>query len=292
VALPPESALATARALANLALGERRGDVAFSALRALEIVDGAALLTLDLDDAARRSVMDAVRDAVAADLPRPEAINRIHDAILSAVDAGVIPWPSDMAPFLRFALSQALAGDPATPLPERYAAAAFALAKACSPSGYGRLLAPMVGDATGTPPERRGKCSAATLAGRKDSREHFVISAALRAASNRGVSVRIGEYKELDDSLPGGSGFDFSDIAANRAGVRLSDRMMAAAPEEWPALIARIDGESAFAPPLSALPQRLSDAEFARLYGDVESTEYRELIALIDARIDRLALYR
>ena len=58
---------------------------------------------------------------------------------------------------------------------------------------------------------------------RHDSRLHFITAAALKAASNRGFAVGVGEFKELYDSLSGDNGFDFTDLAANNSGIRLSD---------------------------------------------------------------------
>lgn len=58
-----------------------------------------------------------------------------------------------------------------------------------------------------------------TLERRNDFVKHFMASAAITAYSNTKLSDAIGIYKETADSHIG-SGFSFSDIAANRAGAR------------------------------------------------------------------------
>ena len=50
-------------------------------------------------------------------------------------------------------------------------------------------------------------------------------------ASSGGAAFSAGEYKELLDSNPYGSGFSFDDLAADRAGIRFAARLLAAAPE-------------------------------------------------------------
>jgi uncharacterized protein YfiM (DUF2279 family) len=135
-------------------------------------------------------------------------------------------------------------------------------------------------------------CEAMTLNGRVDSRLHFLISAALQAASNRGFSVAIGEFKELYDTLKNSGGFDFTDMAANLSGIRLSNVMMATPRKDWPARIALLETENDAIVAFEGLPHLMPDTEFAARYGDIDSPAYRETISRIEARIDRLDLYR
>src|SRR3546814_20196288 len=77
----------------------------------------------------------------------------------------------------------------------------------------------LAGDRTKTPP-----CAltafATRLHGRADTPKHWVLSAALTMFMDEKTGRAIGLWKELDDSLPGGSGFSFVDLAADMAGVR------------------------------------------------------------------------
>ncbi len=67
------------------------------------------------------------------------------------------------------------------------------------------------------------KARPVTLIGREDLAKHFSLSAALAASTDPQMTLALGEWKELDDSLPGGSGFSFIDLAADRAGQRLGE---------------------------------------------------------------------
>ena len=55
--------------------------------------------------------------------------------------------------------------------------------------------------------------------GRHDHVQHFIISAAFTLSGGIGFTTTIGEAKEFDDLLRGGSDFSFQDIAADRTGI-------------------------------------------------------------------------
>jgi len=57
-----------------------------------------------------------------------------------------------------------------------------------------------------------------TVHGREDWSRHFWVSAALTVLSDADRSIGVGLTKELMDTTPGGSGFSFSDLAADAAG--------------------------------------------------------------------------
>jgi uncharacterized protein YfiM (DUF2279 family) len=62
----------------------------------------------------------------------------------------------------------------------------------------------------------------ATLLGRRDLARHWAISAALAATLGSDPSNMMGLWKEMADSVPGGSGFSYADLAADKAGVRIA----------------------------------------------------------------------
>ncbi|MFC1751448.1 hypothetical protein ACFL2V_22000, partial [Pseudomonadota bacterium] len=68
-----------------------------------------------------------------------------------------------------------------------------------------------------------------TLMERKDLSLHFIYSAAFKLIADSDISFSMGELKELQDSLYGGSGFSFVDLAADRAGIRFTE--LATSPE-------------------------------------------------------------
>lgn len=131
------------------------------------------------------------------------------------------------------------------------------------------------------------------LEGRHDWVQHFVVSAALVAAGGEGIANVIGEAKEVKDS-DGPSGFSFTDIGADRAGVRFAERAFGS-PVTARALqraLARPIDESAFFPRVGDLPEGLSEADFRRRYGDTNTADYNRMIAEIDRRIAAIPLYR
>jgi hypothetical protein len=134
-------------------------------------------------------------------------------------------------------------------------------------------------------------CADVTFNGRIDSRRHFTTAAALQAASNRGFAVSVGEFKELNDTLKAG-GFDFTDIAANNSGIRMSNTFMGSEPRLWPELRARLQGENDVIIPYDGIPQIMEQSAFAAAYGDIDDPRYTAMLARIEAKIDELPLHR
>jgi hypothetical protein len=66
---------------------------------------------------------------------------------------------------------------------------------------------------------------------------------------------------------------------------------MAAPPEDWPALIARLRAESDILPRLQGLPGRMTGAAFDARFGTIDSPAYRAVLDEIEARIDALPLH-
>lgn len=129
---------------------------------------------------------------------------------------------------------------------------------------------------------------AVTLAGRSDTPLHWLVSAALAAEGGSPLADAIGLYKEVADAR-GGSGFSFNDIAADRAGTRLG-HLAARNPLALQARLAAPLNETDLLPPITDLPESLSEREFLRRYGGVGAPAYRQVMADIEARLDRLPL--
>ena len=118
-----------------------------------------------------------------------------------------------------------------------------------------------------------------------------MISAGLYAATSGKAAFGMGELKELLDSNAGGSGFSFDDMAVDLAGVRFAEALLAAPRADWPAMVARIGDDGTLVPSLDGLPSGLSEAEFRRRYGDVDSPAYAELVRELRRRVDALPFY-
>lgn len=131
-----------------------------------------------------------------------------------------------------------------------------------------------------------------TLKRRHDLVQHYLTSAGLQLAAGVGIANAIGEFKEIADTLRGGTGFSFSDIAGDRAGVVLAEQ----ASDNSNALrlqknFSRVKDENDFFPDISGLPDNLTQKEFEQRFGNVESAPYLELLADIERRIALIPVY-
>ena len=130
-----------------------------------------------------------------------------------------------------------------------------------------------------------------TLHGRNDLARHFLVSAALRALSTRDIGMAMGLLKEKLDAVDGGSGFSFTDIAADMAGLRFADNVLD--PDRAARMQRRVQEESAaetLLPSLEGLTDGLSEPMFKRLYGSTTDKRYRTVIAVIDHRMESSAI--
>ena len=134
---------------------------------------------------------------------------------------------------------------------------------------------------------------ALSLQQRRDFGQHFLVSAGIAAGSETGLSDAIGIHKELSDSR-GGSGFSFTDLAADRAGTRFGKLATASADSarRIQHLLSQGVTEADIMPVVSDLPEGLTEAEFASRYTAVDSPAYRAVLDEIDRRIAACALYR
>lgn len=185
-------------------------------------------------------------------------------------------------PLLEHAASRSAGGDPAAENRAALLVLAFYV--------NGRGLAALVPEARHWP---RPAARKVTLAERGDLAQHFSVSAALAAAAGTPLSNAVGLYKEIDDSR-GGSGFSFVDLAADRAGTVFGEHAVGSARSarqmQERVTIGLVEAD--FMPPARDLPEGLSEAEFKRRFGGVDSPRYREMAQRIEQRLGALALYR
>jgi hypothetical protein len=126
-----------------------------------------------------------------------------------------------------------------------------------------------------------------TVHGRNDLSMHFWVSAALTALSDERRALAVGLGKELKDSTPGGSGFSFVDMAANKAGIRFAvvATRDAASARSMQLRIIQGTQQLKLAPDINGLPEGISGDEFQNLYGGLGGTNTRAILAEIDRRI-------
>ena len=292
VDIPPAMALGLARHGANLAMGNRFGDKVLNAASLMEINGSDLSFRITLDDMGRNGVMQSAFGTLrGAEMPGVAEVEAYYLRIRQAMEDGELTGEDSFLPYLRFTLQAAF--DNATPqtLPNTYTAAVFGLARACGAWNLSMIAGRIARNTEDTPDEWSAECDEITFNGRIDSRRHFITSAALQAASNTGFSVSVGEFKELYDTISGAGGFDFTDMAANLSGIRMSNLLMATPYAEWPALLALIETDNDVIVPFDGIPQLMPREEFTARFGDVNSPQYREMIAAIEARIDKIALH-
>lgn len=292
VALPPDLSVEAGRILANLVMGGARGDKMLRSAEAMSIDGDRLTFAMRLDDDDRGSVMRGIFGALRGDeMPDAEEIDRYYVKIRSAMEAGELKEAGSFLPYLLFTLDAALAAGRDGDLANEYTAAVFGLAKVCGARDFGLVVGRLaVGDAQQFGEWSRS-CESVTFNDRIDSRRHFITAAAIKAATNRGVAITVGEFKELLDSISAG-GFDFTDIAANNSGIRMSDLLMARPAEDWPELLGRIRRENDVIVPLDGIPGLMPKQEFEVRFGDMESDAFYAMLAKIEEKIDRIALHR
>ena len=130
-----------------------------------------------------------------------------------------------------------------------------------------------------------------TLQQRPDFALHFLVSALIAAQAGTPLADAVGLWKELADARPGGSGFSFNDLAADRAGTRFGEQAVRDA-RRMQQRVAAGATEADVMPAASDLPEFLPEAEFVARYGGVGAQPYQRMLAEIEARVAALALYR
>jgi hypothetical protein len=186
-----------------------------------------------------------------------------------------------MAPMFRFA--QLRGGDPVA----ENRAAILAMAMHIQGINVGRFL----GEPEGSIP-RAGR-HRLMLSDRHDFAQHLLVSAGLTIAASVGLSDTIGLLKELEDSQAGGSGFSFTDLGADRTGVRLaelasSNPANATAVQE---MLGNASEEAVFMAEFRDLPEFMPEAEFRQRFQGIGSAPYNDVVADIERRINATPLF-
>lgn len=222
----------------------------------------------------------------------PETSERLqaHAAYLATLEAELAPTldfrnnislAQVLGPMFRFAGSRG--GDAA----EENRAALLVLALHQMDMNPARLLK---GTAAPDAATRRARF---TLFQRRDYAQHFLGSAVLAVSVEPGLADTIALLKEMDDAQEGGSGFSFTDLAADMAGIRFGETAVAepAAAARVQALMGSNVSEEFFMLDVRGLPEFLSEAEFRSSYGTAGSPAYKAVEAFIERGIDITPLY-
>lgn len=294
IQLPPGLTLQAGRVMLNTVFGNDLGDTVISAATRMDVTGETVSFDLAIDQLGKNGVMRGVFGTLRGDdMPATGAIDRYYTQLRRAMEQGILPTQGSYLPYLHFTLAAAYEGGKTEGFANAYTAAMFALTRACGARDFTMIVGGLGGAKQAEEPDWQRHCDDVTLNGRIDSRRHFTTAAALQAASNRGFAGSVGEFKELYDSrYADKGGFDFTDLAANNSGIRLSNTLMATAADGWLDLLSRIESEGDVIISFDGLPQIMTRTVFEQKYRDVDSPEYATMLARIEASIDALALHR
>ncbi len=212
----------------------------------------------------------------------PDSLAAYHRALIDTTrhfPAGAsVPLPKLLRPLFALARKRSRKRDP---VDENRALLAVLAAWA-----GGRGLSALAADSDARPRRLRP-----TLRARHDLAQHLLISAALALGSDRGMANAIGLYKEIRDSWRG-SGFSFTDLAADMAGARLGENATASAANarRIQHLLANGISEDQLLPAIEDLPENLSARDFSLRFDDTHSVEYHRLLKRIKNRLNRSPL--
>ncbi len=276
----------------NVVIGDGFGDTVLSAAQRMEISGETLQFAVTLDDFGTNGIMRGVFGQLRGQaMPQAAQADVYYQAIRTAIDDGRLPVEGSYLPYLRFTLQFVV--DQSTPetYQNDYTAAIMALARACGARDFSLVIGGLAFGDTVSDDNWQRDCKAVLLNDRIDTRRHFTTAAALQAASNRGFSVSIGEFKELHDTISGAGGFDFTDLAANNAGIRMSDVLMQTPFEDWPAMLDRLQAEGDVITSFEGIPGLMIEDDFKAQFGGLDSPAYNAMVDQIEARIDALSFY-
>ncbi|MEP6785786.1 MAG: hypothetical protein ABI898_08590 [Sphingomonadales bacterium] len=129
---------------------------------------------------------------------------------------------------------------------------------------------------------------AALIVGRDDLPKHWSLSAALSVTLGDDVSTAMGEWKELSDSRPNGTGFSFVDLAADRSGLATARRATdPAGASAFAARLRKATPEQIIPIGALALSEGLSEAQFVTRFGTIDSKAFAAATARVDQVIAR-----
>ena len=293
IEVPGPLALRTARTAADILLGDDQGTLLLAAVEKVTLDQGRVRFHINPPSHLKRRLerirdrLKDVRDDLAL-LGDPESVRAYYvkmiDIARELESRDRVSLAAYLGPLFELARARSKSSDPAI----ENQALIIALTIFLGDPRIEKLVGEVV---TEDLRKIKSKVHHVSLANRVDLRLHFIVSAGLKVVSDRGLSHAIGELKELLDSDAKGSGFSFPDLAADRAGVRFAE--LATNGESGDAwriqtmFSGRVE-ESDIFPAIDGLDEGLSEAEFERKYGGVDSDRYQRIVDEIDARIDRV----
>jgi hypothetical protein len=294
--LPGILAEPACRLVLNVALGWDNGTAMLEMIREVQLTEDTVVVTFyplpgfkwRLASAKQR--FRQVRDEAAV-FGDPELVQSYYREIVSMAELVAPKQPVPLASYMSSLFHSARQRSKSGSAVEENQAAIMALAVYFGSAQFEIFTGPV------KPEEADGHVSRAsrtTLADRGDLRLHFIYSAVLQLASDSDASFALGEFKELLDTGPKGSGFSFADLAADRAGVRFAEEATRSESSalRFQGILADEASESIFFPSLEGLPEGLEEQRFTGEFKDLNAPEYQSMLAEIDRRLESLRLYQ
>jgi hypothetical protein len=267
-----------ARELLARSEGTSEYKLAREAVKGLDVQPGRLSLTYRW----QAETFDEIRRRVVASAD-PDALNAYHGKLLALQADGIGvrgSFTGVLQPLFALARKRSHNGDPVAEN------RALLLVLGAWASGYGTdTLLPDV--------RKQPREFSLSVEQRKDSAQHFLVSAAIAAGADVKLSNAVGAYKEVADSR-GGSGFSFNDLAADRAGTRFGELAVASkdSARRVQQRVSERIAEADIMPHVRDLPEGMSEREFKRRFGEVDSRAYRAMMEEIERRVAACPLYR
>lgn len=272
----------------NRLAGDENGQPILDSIRSVEVNEPQVTIAFQPPDGLVDTIKAATRRYVQVSDPTlvGRYYQKIDDVMSDLPRGGRVSLIEVIRPVFQLALSRS---QKLNPVPENEAAL-LAMAIYFGDRRFERFIGEVMTDEEKS---RRQSLDHIRLSGRHDFVQHFTISLGLALTGGDVAANIIGEFKEAKDSEKS-SGFSFTDIGADRAGVNLAKRAIANpdAAFRTQRILANTYDENVFFPEFTDLPEGLSHADFRARYGDVNSRQYKRVIAEIDKRIFRTRLYR
>ncbi len=278
-------------------LGQGSGETITSIIGAVRFSDDTMILT-EIPGQDRSSniskrlndLFDKVKDTEQFQIANPEIVqiyySRLQEVALG-IRGGYVPLTKYIAPVFELAVSRSTEGETQAIMENQ--AAIVALAIYFGDARMKKLVDVSRGNYFSG--SKLGSHNV-TIKGRHDLVQHYLTSAGLQLAAGVGIANAIGEFKEIADTLQGGTGFSFSDIAGDKAGVTLAGKASSSGgAKRVQKMLASVKSESDFFPDITGLPDNMTQAEFENRFGDVENSRYLELMADVERRIAQVPVY-
>ncbi|NKB19601.1 MAG: hypothetical protein GKS01_03555 [Alphaproteobacteria bacterium] len=270
-------------------VGEGKADPILKSIRSVKVLGPTvyvrfqppANLIKDIQTAAKKRISVSSPQAVKPYYALVEKLAAQHSS------RGRISLGEFLRPLFKLAGKRSASGDPI----KENEAAILAMALYFGDGRFERFIGEV---RTTHQKSKRRNNSNVRLNGRHDFVQHFAISAGLTLTSGENAANIIGELKEVKDAANKKSGFSFTDIGADRMGVRFAKKATETRSKalEFQRVLSVATSERRFFPTFTDLPEGMSTAQFKSRFGGVNSTKYKNEIAKIDKRIDAIGMYR